>query len=576
MKRRRLPVGIQTFRQIREEGYYYVDKTGYARRLADAAAGKHYFLSRPRRFGKSLFVDTLKELYEGAEELFRGLAVHDAWDWSKRHPVVRLDFAGGNYRRPGALPARVAEQLSDIERETGAPASEGATPAGRLARLLAALHGREGRRVVVLVDEYDQPILDALDEPAQARVNRDDLRGLYGALKTCDAHVELTLFTGVSKFSKTSIFSGLNQLVDLTLDPRYAAVCGYTDADLDTVFAPELPGLDRDRIRDWYNGYDWLGHDKVYNPFALLRLFDSRRFKAHWFETGTPRFLIDTLLRRSFPAPHLEDLHADDELLSAFDIDAVATEALLFQTGYLTIVEEEEDADGLPWYRLGYPNREVRRSLNGRLLDALAPRWRSAGNGAALRRVLAAEDWTGLEALFRRLLAGIPHDWHRRNDIARYEGYWSSVFYAFFQASVDGVSVEDATSRGRLDLAVKLDGNAYLFEFKVAERSGSPRRPRPDGAGSAPPRTEAGAEADGRPHPDRGAPPRADAGAAGDPRPTLPDARRDPPEETAALAQLKARRYADKYRAPDCSVHLIGVEISAEERDIASLEVEAA
>ena len=568
-------MGIQTFRRIREEGYYYVDKTAYARRIAESV-GTQYFLSRPRRFGKSLFLDTIKELYEGAEELFRGLAVHDAWDWSKRHPVVRLDFAAGNYRRPGELLARAGELLEDTERETGAPVSESATAPGRFARLLAALHRREGRRVVVLIDEYDKPILDALDEPALARANRDDLRGLYGTLKTCDAHVELTLITGVSKFSKTSLFSGLNQLVDLTLDPRFAAVCGYTDADLDTVFAPELPGLDRDRIRAWYNGYDWLGGDRVYNPFALLRLFDSRRFKAHWFETGTPRFLIDTLLRRNFPAPDLEGIHADDELLSAFDIDAVATEALLFQTGYLTIVEDEDDADGLPSYRLGYPNREVRRSLNGSLLDALAPRWRSAGNGAALRRVLAAEDWTGLEALFRRLLAGIPHDWHRRNEIARYEGYWSSVFYAFFQASVDGVAVEDATSRGRLDLAVKLDGNAYLFEFKVTERSGGRRRPRAESAGGAPSRTDAEPEVNGRPHPDRDAPPQADVGAGGDPASAFPGRRQDPSEETAALAQLKARRYADKYRAPDCRVHLIGVEISAEERDIASFEVEPA
>jgi len=538
--RRRLPTGIQTFRQIREEGYYYVDKTAYARRLADSP-GKHYFLSRPRRFGKSLFLDTLKELYEGAEALFRDLAVHDAWDWSKRHPVVRLDFAGGNYKRPGALDARVGEQLDDIERETGTPSSEGATAPGRLARLLAALHRGTGRRAVVLVDEYDKPIVDALhDAPETAGANRDDLRGLYGALKACDAHVELTFITGVTRFSKVSLFSDLNFLTDLTLDPRYSAVCGYTEADLDRVFAPELPGLDRARIRAWYNGYNWRGDDRVYNPWAILHLFDRREFAAHWFETATPRFLIDTLLWRNFPAPDLEGVHASAALLSAFDIDAVAPEALLFQTGYLTIVEEEEDADGLPSYRLGYPNREVRRSLNSSLLDALAPRWRAAGNGAALRRVLTAEDWTGLEALFRRLLAGIPHDWHRRNEIARYEGYWSSVFYAFFQASVDGVAVEDATSRGRLDLAVKLDGNAYLFEFKVTAR------------------------------------PRADAGAGGDTLPARPGPRPDPSEETAALAQLKARRYADKYRAPDCTVHLIGVEISAEERDIASFEVESA
>ena len=530
MEKRKLPVGIQTFRRIREEGYYYVDKTAYAQRVARNDS-THCFLSRPRRFGKSLFVDTLKELYEGSETLFRGLAVHDAWDWSKRHPVVRLSFAGGNFRRPGELQASAMQQIAAAERRAGLPASEVPTPAGRFADLLEALHERTGARVVVLVDEYDKPILNALDGPVpsgergetpvaastQATANRDDLRGLYGTLKDCDAHVELTFITGVSKFSKVSLFSDLNFLTDLTLNPHYAAICGYTEADLDTVFAPELPGLDRGQIRAWYNGYNWRGNENVYNPWAILHLFASREFKAHWFETATPRFLVDTLLRRDFSAPALESLHADDDLLSAFDVASVATEALLFQTGYLTIAAEE-NLDGYVQYRLEYPNREVRRGLNRGLLDALAPNWRSTGSGIALRRVLAAEDWTGLEALFRKLLAGIPHDWHRRNDIAHYEGYWSSVFYAFFQASMDGVAVEDATSRGRLDLAVVLSGKAYLFEFKVAERSG----------------------------------------------------------QGAALAQLQARRYADKYRTPNHAVHLIGVEVSAETRDITAFDVEPA
>ena len=516
--KRKLPIGIQTFRQIREEGFYYVDKTVYARKLLDDD-GKHYFLSRPRRFGKSLFVDTLKELFEGSEELFRDLAVHDGWNWSRSHPVVRLSFGGGNYGRPGQLLARLAEQLADLERETGAPASEGATPSGRFTRLLAALHRQSGQRVVVLVDEYDKPILDALDDAEIAKANRDDLRGLYGTIKECDAHVELTFITGVSKFSKVSLFSDLNNLTDLTLDPAYSAICGYTEADLDTVFAAELPGLDRQRIRDWYNGYSWLGEDKLYNPFGILKLFASRRFRAHWFETATPRFLIDTLLKHGFAAPDLETVRADEDLLSAFDADAMAPEALLFQTGYLTIAEADEDADGLPEYRLQYPNREVRRGLNRALLDALAPNWRrTMGSGGALRRLLAAQDWPGVEALFRALLAGIPHDWHRRNDIARYEGYWASVFYAWFQASMDGVAVEDATSRGRLDLVVRLGAHVYLFEFKVAERS----------------------------------------------------------EPGAALAQLKERHYADKHRAPDRSVYLIGVEVNADTRDIAAFETEPA
>ena len=546
MEKRRLPVGIQTFRQIREEGYYYVDKTAHARRMVDDA-GKHYFLSRPRRFGKSLFVDTLKELYEGSEALFRGLAVHDAWDWSKRHPVVRLSFAGGNFKRPGELHASAMQQLAATERRAGLPASTVPTPAGRFADLLETLHERTGERVVLLVDEYDKPILDAREAPersadagerapgdgnAQALANRDDLRGLYGAVKDCDAHVELTFITGVSRFSKVSLFSDLNFLADLTLDPRSAAICGYTEEDLDTVFAPELPGLDRDQIRAWYNGYNWRGKERVYNPWAILHLFASREFKAHWFETATPRFLVDTLLRRGFSGPDLEGLHADDDLLSAFDVGSAATEALLFQTGYLTIAAEA-NVDGYVQYRLGYPNREVRRGLSRGLLDALAPNWRSGGSSIALRRVLSAEDWAGLEALFRKLLAGIPHDWHRRNDIARYEGYWSSVFYAWFQASMDGVAVEDATSHGRLDMAVVLGGNAYLFEFKVAGRTAKGQR---------------GEDAGGDPSPANG----------------------------AALAQLKARRYADKYRAPNRRVHLLGVEIGAETRNLTTFDVEPA
>ncbi len=416
MEKRKLPVGIQTFRQIREEGYYYVDKTAYARRLGNDA-GKHYFLSRPRRFGKSLFLDTLKELYEGSEPLFRGLAVHDGWDWSKQHPVVRLSFGSGNFKRPGVLEEIAAAQLEDIGRRAGVEPRAGSAPV-LFRRLIETLSERAGRRVVVLVDEYDKPILDALDAPETARANRDDLRGLYGTIKDCDAHVEITFITGVSRFSKVSLFSGLNNLTDLTLNPHYSAICGYTDADLDTVFAPELPGLERNEIRAWYNGYAWRGNENVYNPYAILHLFASREFEAHWFETATPRFLIDTLLRRGFAAPDLENVHADESLL-----------------------------------------------------DALAPNWRSAGDAGVLRRLLAVQDWTGAEALFRRLLAGIPHDWHRRNDIARYEGYWSSVFYAWFRASLDGLTVEDATSRGRLDMALRLENNVYLFEFKVAERS---------------------------------------------------------------------------------------------------------
>ena len=369
MDRSKLPIGIQTFRKFREEGYYYVDKTAWIRRLLNE--GKHYFLSRPRRFGKSLFLDTLKELFEGNEALFEGLHIHHRWDWSVRHPVVRLSFGSGSFKEPGYVHKDAMAQLDAIEEEASVAGRYDTAPA-RLRHLIQALHRRTGQRAVILVDEYDKPILDALEAPETARANRDFLRGLYAVIKDCDANVRFTFLTGVSKFSKVSLFSGLNNLTDITLEPEYSAVCGYTEADLDTVFAPELAGLDREAVRDWYNGYGWLGEEKVYNPFDILLLFRRRKFGAYWFETGTPSFLIDVLSARGVASPALDGMIGTDELLSAFDVDEIGTEALLFQTGYLTI-REEEASGGEPFYRLGYPNREVRQSLN---------RSAAAGHGA--------------------------------------------------------------------------------------------------------------------------------------------------------------------------------------------------
>ncbi len=238
---------------------------------------------------------------------------------------------------------------------------------GRFRHLIRTLHERTGQRVVVLVDEYDKPILDALETPEVARTNRNFLLGVYSNIKACDAHIKFSFLTGVSNFPRAGLFSGLNNLEDITLYPRYSAVCGYTDRDLDEVFAAELPGLDRQAIRDWYNGYNWLGEDKVYNPFDVLKLFRNREFKPWWFETGSPTFLIDTLIKREVSPLELDDMIAGKGLLSTFDVEDMATEALLFQTGYLTIRAVEKRGDST-YYRLGYPNREVRLSMNRCLL----------------------------------------------------------------------------------------------------------------------------------------------------------------------------------------------------------------
>ena len=511
MNKRLLPIGIQTFREIHERECYYVDKTAYIRRLLNE--GKHYFLSRPRRFGKSLFLDTLKEVFEGNKPLFAELSIHDHWDWSVRHPVLRLSFGSGNFKVLGYVETNLMAQLDAVERRTGV-ASDYPTGPERFAHLLEALHSQAGQPVAVLIDEYDKPILDALEVPDIARANRDFLRGLYAVIKDCDAHVRFTFITGVSKFSKVSLFSGLNNLTDITLEPEYSSICGYSDADLDAVFAPELPGLDREQIRDWYNGYSWLGDEKVYNPFDILLLFRNREFKAHWFETGTPTFLVETLGKRQVSSLELGEMVGSNELLSTFDVDHIATEALLFQTGYLTITDAE-DLGGKRLYQLGYPNREVRQSLNESLLRYLVQdSTRQMANSIRLYRLLEANDFAGLETLFHAFFASIPYEWYTNNDIAGYEGYYASVFYSYFAALGLDITVEDSSSHGRLDMAVLFNGHVYLFEFKVVEL--------------------------------------ASAGAA--------------------LAQLQERHYADKYRALGQPIHLIGVEFSKDERNVAAFD----
>jgi hypothetical protein len=331
-----------------------------------------------------------------------------------------------------------------------------------------------------------------------------------------DARIRFALLTGVSKFSKVNLFSGLNNLFDITVSPSFSAICGYTDADVDTVFASELEGLDREQIRAWYNGYNW-GGEAVYNPFDLLLLFRERDFRPFWFETGSPTFLIDLLAERRVFLPELERIEASEALLSAFEVGDISTEALLFQTGYLTIAHTER-LEGSLYYMLAYPNREVREALTARLLG----RWLADERGAVKQRIrlfrlLEANDFAGMEALFTAFFAGIPADWHRKNPIANYEGYYASVFYAYFAALGLDVVPEEASYAGRLDMAVRFNGQVYLFEFKVVE-----------------------IEPEGR-----------------------------------ALQQIQDKGYADKYRIAGQPVHLIGVEFSREQRRVVGFEVQS-
>ena len=516
LARRKLPIGIQTFSQIIEEGYYYIDKTGMAVDLVEQ--GKYYFLSRPRRFGKSLLLDTLKDLFEGHQALFTGLAAETRWDWTKSHPVIRVSFSDGVLQSRAELDQRIREILR-LNREAlglqlppGLPESD---LAGNFSDLIRQANRSTGQRAVVLIDEYDKPILDNITNSTVALEMREGLKNLYSVLKGSDEHLEFAFLTGVSKFSKVSLFSGLNNLKDITLDARYSALCGYTDADVDTVFAPELPGLDRELIRQWYNGYNWLGAS-VYNPFDLLLLFDSREFRPYWFETGTPSFLIKLLAQRQQFTPDLSRIVAPEALLSTFDVDNIPVEALLFQAGYLTIASAWRIPGRLE-LTLKYPNLEVQASLNDSLLQSLTGGLAVPGPQISqLYRLLQAKDLHALEDLFHAFYASIPHDWYRKNELANFEGYYASIFYSYFAALGLDIRLEDTTNKGRIDMAVLFEGQVYLFEFKVVELT-------PEGR---------------------------------------------------ALQQIKDKGYADKYRARGEPIHLIGVEFSKASRNIVGFEVE--
>ena len=512
--RKKLPIGIQNLRDIREGGYYYVDKSEFAMRLIDQ--GKYYFLSRPRRFGKSLFLDTLKELFEGNQALFDGLHAADRWDWSVQYPVIRISFGSGVLRSKENLDTRINELLSE-NAERLELTLQYESSGGRLMHLIRSAREKYGKSVVVLIDEYDKPILDNIEDAERATVMREGLKDLYSVLKDADPHLKFVFLTGVSKFSKVSLFSGLNNLRDITILPEYSALCGYTDADVDTVFAPELAvgDLDREQIREWYNGYNWRG-EAVYNPFDLLLLFSEREFRPYWYETGTPTFLLKLLSQRQVFLPELSHLQTDAALLGTFDVGNIPTEALMFQAGYLTIAEEV-NAFGEYKYRLRYPNREVQQSLNSSLLYDWMPEARqSVMVRSRLGDLLLANDLEGMGEHMKAFYASLPNEWFTNNPIAQYEGYYASVFYAFFASLGLEITVEASSNPGRLDMVMRFQGQVYIFEFKLV-----------------------GDQADG-----------------------------------SALRQIKEKDYAAPYRGKGEPIHLIGIEFSKTQRALLSWQVE--
>jgi hypothetical protein len=511
---KKLPLGIANLSEIITQGYAYVDKSRFVHELADS--GKYYFLSRPRRFGKSLFLDTLKEAFEGNRELFRGLWLEDHWDWEARHPVIRISFGEGVFRDRERLEEKIWEQLSLHEERLGVDCPF-RTISGRFGQLIEQTARKFGQGVAVLVDEYDKPILDCIADPVLAADIREGLKDFYSVIKDSDAHLQFVFLTGVSKFSKVSLFSGLNNLTDITLEHRFSAICGWTEAELAATFAEHLEDKYLDEIRRWYNGYSWLG-EKVYNPYSLLNHLRTGLFRNYWFETATPEFLIRLLTARRYDIPAIERIEIGPELLGSFDVESIFPETLLFQAGYLTITGQEEILPGEVLYRLNYPNHEVKKSFTEHLLTFFTQQ--PVAMKKTLRTVVNALRYgqvDDLREVFHSVFAAIPHDWYRKNDLAAYEGYYCAVFYCYFSGLGLDTRPEEPTSHGRIDMTVLFENQAYIFEFKVTDLDQTPG---------------------------------------------------------SALEQIKAKGYADKYRAAAEAVYLIGVEFERDKRNIVGFEWE--
>ncbi len=523
MNSRKIPIGIADFHSIRTDGYYYVDKTPHIENLINR--GRYYFLSRPRRFGKSLLLDTMLELFEGNEPLFQDLHIHDRWNWLIQYPVLRLSFGGNDYSKSGVLELSVRNQLKRLEEQHDLPAEDApfdVNEPNRFGNLIYNLHAKTGQQVVVLVDEYDKPILDAIHDPELAASNRNYLRGLYAVIKDFGGQIRFAFLTGITMFSKMSLFSALNNLHDISLSPRYSSICGYTESDLDDVFAAELDGLDRDEIRRWYNGYSWRGQDKVYNPWAILNLLGEREFKAYWSYTGMPSFLYKLMIEREFTPLDGNDVKVNESFVTTFDVDNISAEALMFQSGYLTITGEQQKGAKLT-YDLDYPNLEVRAHLNDGYLDYLFGSGKAAPmESSQLAGLLEANDFEGFASAFGRLLSAIPYEWHNKTDMARREGWYCSILHGCIWDVADtSVRCEQSHSRGRSDLVLVVGDQVFIFECKMLSDDS------------------------------------------------------DADEMVAdSIMQIRDKGYADRYRDGVKTIHLIGAVFGGDKRNLVAMKVE--
>ena len=492
-----------------EENFVYVDKTKIAQSLIDNGGG-YYFLSRPRRFGKSLFLDTLRTIFDGDKEVFKGLHIYDNRYEFVKHPIIRISFNSGDFSSKESFHKRIFEILKFNQKELEIVCDSSITSSGCFEELIYQAHKKYNKKVVILVDEYDKPILDNIENQEVATIMREQLKNFYSVIKGADEYLKFVFITGVSKFSKVSLFSGLNNIQDITLNPNFSTICGYTQNDVETVFAKHLEGQDFEKIKKWYNGYKFLG-EGVYNPFDIL-LFIANNFayRNYWFSTATPTFLLKLIEKNNYFLPNLENIIKDDKMLDSFDVDYIELETLMWQTGYLTIKNTKIVFDEIR-YELAIPNEEVRISLMSSISEFLM-KTSIVQNKDNIKYALHDLDFEKIEITLKSLFASIPYNLFTNNKMYEYEGYYVSVFYSYIKALGIEIVGEDVTNKGRIDLTIKLPNSIIIIEFKV------------DG--------------------------------------------------TDALQQIKDKKYYEKYVDTQLPIYLVGIEFDTKERNISKVEFE--